>query len=95
MLDTLILGWKEVKDWSLLSGCWRRKKRTAINILVLDGVVVELLWPDTINTNNNNGQKYPTIGSALTDEEKLVIADLIKNFTAVFLEEFGAGRCRF
>ena len=47
----------------------------------LDGVVVdtdELLWPDTSNTNNNSGQKYHTVGSALNDEEKLVLANLIE-----------------
>ena len=45
----------------------------------------ELLWPDTSNINDN-GQKYPTIGLALIDKEKLVIADLIGKFNDVFLE---------
>ena len=44
----------------------------------LDGVVVdtdELIWTDAIIINNNNGQKFPTSGAALNNEEKVVVAE--------------------
>ena len=50
----------------------------------------ELIWPDTVN-NNNNGQTLPTIGSDLKQEEKLVITDFITKYNDVFLDELVPG----